>query len=132
MKHYTLYFAVILSFFLILTPSAKASSPENRSEQNHILEKVTQDEFVNLPLDLTVEQNQEHTEKRFDRTAQNASEPNMLRLQRGFIADFDANVGIIKEHTTQQHMHTRSAALPRGRYFRPLNSKLGAAISKKF
>jgi len=34
--------------------------------------------------------------------------------------------------TTLIKFKTRSAALPRGRYFKPINSKLGAKLSTKF
>ncbi len=117
---------------LFLTFPAQASSVKNGLETKLVLEKVKNDNFVNLPLKSQSEQDTADTKPLPKIKIKNEAHSPLPKIQRDLIADFNANLGIIKAEVRSQTFTRRPAALPRGRYFRPLNSKLGAEISKKF
>lgn len=56
----------------------------------------------------------------------------VTKIEYQLPGNIKANVGVVETKTIKRDYITKPASLPRGRYFKPINSALGAKLSSKF
>lgn len=114
----------------LINGSAIAKENQNLVVDNSTVDSVTKVEFLLNPQDASLQMQKTPQLKR-DLSDEYRTN-NISKIKYNFTDGIEADLGLVKTTNAKIKFKTRSAALPRGRYFKPINSKLGAKLSTKF
>ena len=122
--------ALTTLLIFVTSASAFANSSQAREQTTPILDIIQEDDFIAMPIDVDITFDKAIV---VDRETPDAfDEEYITQINYDILGEFDADFGLIKTRNTSERYRVKSGALPRGRYFKPDNSKLGAGISRKF
>lgn len=131
MKNKVTYLStIILSTLAISSGAAHATATTQSSETKPVVKIVQNESFVSIPLitDITIN---DAAELELE-LSEDFETDYISKIEYDIFGNMDAKLGLIKSKNVKSRYKTRPAIHPRGRYFKPLNSKLGASVSSKF
>ncbi len=120
-----------LTAFLVLMGGTAHANQNNEAETTEpVVDLVQKKDFVYIPLKIVLRVEEV---PRIEKDLSDEFETVIIgKIGYDLVEDIDANIGLLKTDNVDSRYGIESGALPRGRYFEPLNSKLGAGISRKF
>lgn len=115
---------------LLISGPAYASETQDPVVPESAVDTSQKVEFVFIPLDTNFKIKKL---PQLNRELSDEYETDYIsKIEYDLLGNMEADLGVVKTKNVKSRYRVRSGALPRGHYFKPVNSKLGAKLSTKF
>ena len=114
----------------LITSAAQASENRTPNPASNIVSPEDTIGIISIPLDRTLDIK---PVQKMERDVPTEYDTDYIsKITYDLFGNIDADIGVLKTKHVKSRYRVRPALQPRGRYFKPPNSKLGAGISSKF